>query len=53
MGHSERRKLFAETDEVVAKKVERAQDQGLNTIICIGETLEERERGETNEVLRL
>lgn len=52
IGHSERRKLFSETNEVVAKKVERAQDAGLNSIVCIGETLEEREEGSTKEVLK-
>jgi len=39
VGHSERRTLFGETDEVVATKVARAQENGLNTILCIGETL--------------
>ena len=39
VGHSERRTLFGETDEVVATKVTRAQESGLNTILCIGETL--------------
>jgi len=51
VGHSERRKLFNESDEVVAKKVAKAQACGLKTIFCCGETLEQREAGETNAVL--
>lgn len=43
IGHSERRKLFSETDEIVAQKVERAQAAGLKSILCVGETLEQRE----------
>jgi len=39
VGHSERRTLFGETDEIVAAKVTRAQEAGLNTILCVGETL--------------
>eukprot|EP00347_Sterkiella_histriomuscorum_P016515 403352888 len=53
VGHSERRQLFNESNEIIAKKVERAQEQGLSTIICIGDSLEERERGETNDVIKL
>ncbi|CDW80551.1 triosephosphate isomerase [Stylonychia lemnae] len=52
IGHSERRKLFSENNEIVAKKVERAQDQGLNSIVCIGETYEEREEGLTKDILK-
>lgn len=52
VGHSERRTLFGDTDEVVAKKVGRAQEAGLNAILCIGETLEQREGGQTNETLK-
>ena len=52
VGHSERRQLYGETDENVAVKVSRAQEAGLHAIVCIGETLEQREAGQTNEVLR-
>jgi triosephosphate isomerase len=51
VGHSERRTLYGESDELVAKKFERAQRCGLTPILCIGETLEERERNETESVL--
>ena len=46
-GHSERRELCGETDEVVAKKVEAIQRHGMTPIMCVGETLSEREAGET------
>jgi len=49
-GHSERRTLFYETDEIVAQKTRAALDAGLSVILCIGETLQERERNETNAV---
>jgi triosephosphate isomerase len=52
IGHSERRSLFGETNELVAIKVTRAQEAGLNAILCIGEQLSEREAGTTNDVLR-
>lgn len=52
IGHSERRKLFGETDEIVARKVEKAQTAGLKAILCVGETLEQREAGTTNAVLK-
>lgn len=51
VGHSERRRLFGETDEWVQRKVTAARAAGLVPIVCIGETLEERERGETLNVL--
>jgi triosephosphate isomerase (TIM) len=52
VGHSERRQLFGETDEAVAKRTRAALDAGLFVIACVGETEEERERGETQDVLR-
>jgi triosephosphate isomerase (TIM) len=52
VGHSERRQYFAETDEQVARKVKAAQREGLVPIMCVGETLEERERGDTLGVIR-
>ncbi len=51
LGHSERRKYFGETDEIVNKKLLSALKHGLIPIVCIGETLEERESGKTFEVL--
>jgi triosephosphate isomerase (TIM) len=52
VGHSERRQLFGETDETVAKRTQTALEAGLSVIACVGETEEERERGETEDVLR-
>jgi triosephosphate isomerase len=46
-GHSERRELFGETDEMVARKATAIQALGMTPIICVGETLEEREAGQT------
>ncbi|HUR19517.1 MAG TPA: triose-phosphate isomerase [Vicinamibacterales bacterium] len=51
VGHSERRQLFGETDESVRRKVTAAQMASLLPIVCVGETLEQRERGETLDVL--
>jgi triosephosphate isomerase len=51
VGHSERRQLFGETDAIVNRKVHSAIAQGLTPIMCIGETLDERERNETFAVL--
>merc|ERR1719382_925009 len=50
IGHSERRKLYGETDADTAKKIERCQEKGIKVIFCIGESLEEREAGKTDEV---
>ncbi len=51
IGHSERRQYFAETDETVNKKVKKALQEGLKPIVCVGETLEQREKGKTEEVI--
>ncbi len=52
LGHSERRQLYAETDKALQQKVVRALDVGLTPILCVGETEEERERGDTERKLR-
>jgi triosephosphate isomerase len=52
IGHSERRKNFGETDEIVNKKIKKALEAGLKIIFCIGETEEERKAGKKNEVLQ-
>jgi len=52
IGHSERRSLYGETDAIVATKTAQAQAAGLNAMICIGEQLEQRENGTTNDVLK-
>ena len=51
IGHSERRQYFAETDETVNKRTLTALKAGLTPIVCVGESLEERETGKTEEVL--
>lgn len=51
VGHSERRSLYGETDAVVAKKYLAAQTAGLTPILCVGESLEERESGVTESVV--
>lgn len=51
VGHSERRSLFGETDSVVATKVAAARALGLEVILCVGETLDERDAGTTLEVV--
>ncbi len=52
VGHSERRALFAESDDIVAKKVRKAVDAGLCAVVCVGETLEQRTSGETLSVIQ-
>jgi triosephosphate isomerase len=51
IGHSERRKYFGETDEILNKKFKKALETGLKVIFCVGETAEERDAGKKNEVL--
>ena len=52
IGHSERRQFFGETDESVGRKAAAARRHGLRPIICVGETLAEREGGQAAEVIR-
>lgn len=52
IGHSERRQYFGETDETVNLRLKQALVKGLKSIVCIGETLEEREAGRTFHVLK-
>ena len=52
IGHSERRKYFNETDEIVNKKVKSAFKYGLKPIVCVGETLNQREEGRAEEVIK-
>jgi triosephosphate isomerase len=51
LGHSERRQYFGETDEVINKKVKKVLSEGLQVILCVGETLQEREAGITQKVV--
>ncbi len=51
IGHSERRQYFNETDETVNKKIKAAFEYELKPIVCVGETLEEREAGKTTEII--
>ncbi|MDP9336623.1 MAG: triose-phosphate isomerase [Actinomycetota bacterium] len=52
VGHSERRELFGESDHIVAKKLRAVLGAGMTPIICVGETLEERELGTTDEKVK-
>ena len=52
IGHSERRQYFGETDEIVNKKLHAALKQGIVPVVCIGEVLQEREAGKTEQVLK-
>ncbi len=52
LGHSERRQYFGETDDIVNQKLKSALEAGLTPIVCVGEVLEEREAGLTEDVLR-
>lgn len=52
IGHSERRKYFSESDTDVNKKIKKALSFGITPIVCVGETLEEREKGKTADVVK-
>lgn len=52
-GHSERRQYFAETDETVNKRTKAALDAGMKVIVCVGESLAQREQGVTEELVRM
>src|SRR5450432_160153 len=50
LGHSERRTLFGETDEIVNRKLRAAHEATLRPIVCVGETLEQREKGSVQKI---
>ncbi|MCH7517340.1 MAG: triose-phosphate isomerase, partial [Bacteroidetes bacterium] len=52
LGHSERRTIFGESDEWINKKIKKAIESGLKVIFCVGETLAQREEGETDAVVK-
>ncbi|KAF7457605.1 Triosephosphate isomerase [Cryptosporidium felis] len=52
VGHSERRQYYGETDQVVNTKVKRGLENGLKIVLCIGESLSERETGKTNDIIQ-
>src|SRR5262249_1616835 len=51
LGHSERRQLLAETDDLISRKSRAASSRGLGVILCVGETLQQRQAGQTEQVL--
>ena len=51
IGHSERRQFFNETNETVNRKIKTALQEGLKPIVCVGETIEQREEGKTIEII--
>jgi len=53
VGHSERRQLFGESDEMVARRARTALESGLGVIACVGETVEQRDSGDTELVLKI
>lgn len=52
VGHSERRQFFGDTNETVAKRAKAVMTSGMRAIVCVGETLEERNNGKTKDVLK-